>query len=464
MPPLHCNAPNLKPLLRHNIFLWDSDAAHPGFPTTTFYETTNWITLAPNSHHMLKYLIILLLAFATRAGAVSILIPMDNTQRNHLKAYGIAYFILDREGDVDWLLNYRGGSFLAEWSSAIETECAVRGVSFEVKSEAEVSAMLRQIASPSVNMNVVRLQTAPRIAVYSPKNELILDETDAVMIVLDYAEIPYDIVYDEEVLTGHLSRYDWLHLHHEDFTGQFGRYLRRESARIEAELQQATARRMGYEKVSAMKLDVARRIKGFCSAGGYLFAMCSGAETFDIALAAEGIDITESVYDGDGADPQAQQKLDYSKSLAFENFTLEPAHSRRFSDINTGRADFFDRNSAFFQLFQFSAKWDVVPSLLTQNHEYAIPEFHGQTTAFSRYVVKSTALILGENHHLGNVRYLYGELGRGHWTYYSGHDPEGTPGRWREGTDLSQHPHSPGYRLILNNILFPSARRKKQKT
>ncbi len=413
---------------------------------------------------MLRAFLVFFLLSVSTARAVSILIPMDEAQMDHLKAYGIAYFALKKEIDVDWLLNYRGGSFLLTYSPELDTECAVRGVSYSVIADAEVNAILREISSPSVNMNVVRLERAPRIAVYSPKNELILDETDAVIIVLDYAEIPYDIIYDEEVLNDALAKYDWLHLHHEDFTGQFGRYLRRESARIEAEIQQATARRLGYPKVSAMKLDVAKKIKAFCSAGGYLFAMCSGAETFDIALAAEGVDISESLYDGDDADPGAQQKLDFSKTLAFENFTLEPGQSRRFSDINTGRMDFFDRNTGYFQLFQFSAKWDIVPSLLTQNHEFAIKEFHGQTTAFSKYVVKPTALILGENRARGNVRYIYGELGRGHWTYYSGHDPEGSPGRWHEGTDLSQHPHSPGYRLILNNVLFPSAKKKKQKT
>ena len=413
---------------------------------------------------MLKAFVFIFLFSASTARAVSILIPMDQAQMNHLKAYGLAFFVLQKDLSVDWLLNYRGGSFMIPWTKDLETECAVRGVSYTILGDAEVNAILRDISSPSVNMNVVKLERAPRIAVYSPKNELILDQTDAVIIVLDYAEIPYDIIYDEEVLKDELAKYDWLHLHHEDFTGQFGRYLRRESAKIEAEIQQTTARRLGYVKVSAMKLDVAKKIKAFCSAGGYLFAMCSGAETFDIALAAENVDISESLYDGDDVDPGAQQKLDFEKSLAFENFTLEPGQSRRFSDINTGRMDFFDRNSSFFQVFEFSAKWDIVPSLLTQNHEHVIKEFHGQTTAFSRYVVKPTALILGENRNRDNVRYIYGELGRGHWTYYSGHDPEGSPGRWREGTDLNQHPHSPGYRLILNNVLFPSARKKKQKT
>jgi hypothetical protein len=415
---------------------------------------------------MLRIFIIVLLLSSTLtpARANSILIPMDNAQKNHLKAYGVAYYILKQGLEVDWLLNYRGGSFMIEWSQQIQSECVIRGVSFEIISDAAVSNTLKEIASPSANMNVVKLERAPRVAVYSPKNELIPDETDAVILVLEYAEIPFEIIYDEEVLKDELARFDWLHLHHEDFTGQFGRHLRRESSKIEADVLQSTARRLGYSKVSQMKLDVAKKIKAFCSGGGYLFAMCSGAETFDIALAAEGVDINESAYDGDEPDPDAQLKLDFQKSLAFENFTLEPGYSRRFSDINTGRPDFFDRTTGYFQVFQFSAKWDIIPSLLTQNHTNVIKEFHGQTTAFSKYVVKPQVLILGENKNRENVRYIYGELGRGHWTYYSGHDPEGSPGRWREPTDLNQHPHSPGYRLILNNVLFPSAKRKKQKT
>jgi hypothetical protein len=413
---------------------------------------------------MVKWLSVVLICVSYTSHAVSLLIPMDEAQKNHLKAYGIAYYILKEGSEVDWLLNYRGGSFLVPWSATLQNECTVRGISFEVIPESGVTDILKEISSPSVNMNVVKLERAPKVAVYSPKNELILDETDAVIHVLDYAEIPYEILYDEEVLKDELTRYDWLHLHHEDFTGQHGRFLRRESSRIEADIQQATAQRLGYPKVSAMKLDVAKKIKAFCAAGGYLFAMCSGAETFDIALAADGVDISESVYDGDEPDPDAQHKLDFTKALAFENFTLEPGYSRRFSDINTGRPDFSDQKSGFFNLFQFSAKWDIIPSLLTQNHEHVIKEFQGQTTAFSKFVVKPTVLILGENSNLDNVRYIYGELGRGHWTYYSGHDPEGSPRRWRESTDLNQHPHSPGYRLILNNVLFPSARKKKQKT
>ncbi len=387
---------------------------------------------------------------------------MDETQHNHLKAYGITYFMLQQEIETDWLLNYRGGSFLAPYSQLIQNECIIRGISFELISSAKTNMILQEITSPEANMNIVRLETAPKIAVYSPKNDLVNDDTDAVMIVLDFAEIPFTIIYDEEILKGDLVKFDWVHLHHEDFTGQHGRFLRRESAIIEAKIQEATAQRLGYGKVSAMKLDVAKKIKSFCVGGGYLFAMCSGAETFDIALAAEGADIIDAMYDGDAADEEAS--LDFSKTLAFENFVLEPDTRRRFSDINTARPDFFEHGRDYFRLFNFSAKWDLIPSILTQNHEYVIKEFSGQTSAFNAAVVKPEALILGENKKAGNVRYIYGELGRGHWTFYSGHDPEGSPGRGRMKTNLNLFPHSPGYRLILNNVLFPSAKKKKQKT
>lgn len=408
------------------------------------------------------FLAILLLASRSSI-ASSILVPMDAAQKNHLKSYGLAFHVLQRGGYIDWLLNYRGGSFLIPYEQYIHSECMIRGIAFEVISDADVNTILKEIESPAVNMNLVRLEKSPRVAVYSPKGDFVKDETDAVILVLEYAEIPFTIIYDEEVLRDELAKYDWLHLHHEDFTGQFGRHLRNDS-QLEADLQKITASKMGYTKVTQMKLDVAKKIKAFCAGGGYLFAMCSGAETFDIALAANGVDISESTFDGDEADPNAQSKLDFSQSLAFENFTMEPGYSRKFSDINTGWGDYGSRGKDFFNLFEFSAKWDIVPSLLTQNHEHTIKEFIGQTTAFNKYVVKATALVLAENRRLNNVRYIYGELGRGHWTFYSGHDPEGTPGRWREPTDLNQHPNSPGYRLILNNVLFPSAKKKKQKT
>jgi hypothetical protein len=413
----------------------------------------------------MKYILLLIvLLIAGVAHASSILIPMDDHQKNHLKAYGIAYWTMKAGNDIDWLLNYRGGSFMTAFSTAVENECKVRGVSYEVITAAKTNSILTEIASPSANMNVVKMERVPRIAVYSPRNALVTDDTDAVILVLDYAEIPYQIIYDKEVLEDELTKYDWLHLHHEDFTGQHGRFMRRESAMIESKLQETLAAQLGFGKVSAMKLAVAKKIKAFCVGGGYLFAMCSGAETFDIALAAEGVDINESTYDGDEPDPNAQSKLDFSKSLAFENFTLEPGYSRKFSDINSGRNNFYDQQFGYFQLFDFSAKWDVIPSLLNQNHEHIIREFMGQTTAFNKYLIKVQPTILGENTKGENVRYLYGELGLGHWTYYGGHDPEGVPGRWREPTDLNLHPHSPGYRLILNNVLFPSAKKKKQKT
>lgn len=404
-----------------------------------------------------------LLASLPACLANAILIPMDEAQKNHLKSYGLAFSVLQRGGYLDWLLNYRGGSFLLPYEENTHSECVIRGISFEIMSDAAVNSVLKEIESPAVNMNLVRLEKAPRIAVYSPKGDFLKDETDAVINVLNYAEIPYTIIYDEEVLGDQLIRFDWLHLHHEDFTGQAGRRLRPES-QLEADLQKITASKLGYAKVTEMKLDVARKIKAFCAGGGYLFAMCSGAETFDIALAANGVDIAEATFDGDGVDPDAQAKLDFTQTLAFENFTMEPGYSRRFSDINTGWGDYWQRSNNYFSLFQFSAKWDIVPSLLTQNHEHAVREFIGQTTAFSKYVVKASALVMAENRNLNNVRYIYGELGRGHWTYYSGHDPEGSPGNWREPADLNQHPNSPGYRLILNNVLFPSAKKKKQKT
>jgi hypothetical protein len=339
---------------------------------------------------MKRWWVIALIIVAQVTYANSIFIPMDESQRDHLKAYGLAFHTLSIGQPVDWLLNYRGGSFLIPFNNDVLTECKVRGISYELISSAKANGILTEIARPDVNLNVVRLETAPRVAVYSPKNELINDETDAVILVLDYAEIPYTIIYDEEILKDELAKFDWLHLHHEDFTGQHGRFLRRESAIIQAKIQEETAIRLGFASVTDMKLAVAKRIKGFTAGGGYLFAMCSGAETFDIALAAEGSGI--SFKDLSGDDDAA---LDYSKTLAFENFTLEPAASRRFSDINANGPESFQPGSSYFQLFQFSAKWDIVPSLLTQNHEHVIKEFNGQTSSFNAALVKPNAWVLG---------------------------------------------------------------------
>jgi len=411
---------------------------------------------------MKRFALIMLVALSQAVYGASILIPMDVSQTNHLKAYGLSYLALKNDVSVDWLLNYRGGSFLIAWSEMLERECIVRGVHFEKISTQQVNAILAGVSSPSVNMDVVRLDKAPRIAVYTPKNELINDESDAVINVLDYAEIPYTILYDEEILKDELTKFDWLHLHHEDFTGQPGKEIFRQEKQLESKLQEIMAVKLGYQRVSAMKYDVAKKILGFCAAGHYLFAMCSGTETFDIALAAQGQDIESEMSEGVGV------TLDYSKSLAFENYELQ-ASGRSFSDINIGGWGSTTEND-FFRLFQFSAKWDVVPSLLTQNHEYVIRDFNGLTTAFNPARVKPDVLVMAENKQKPNVRYIYGEVGKGHFTYYSGHDPEGTQGGGRGGrgmprkTDLNLYPHSPGYRLILNNVLFPSAHKKRQKT
>ena len=420
---------------------------------------------------MLKVrLTLLILLFVSVCRAASILIPMDEEQKNHLKAYGITYWALKNGLETDWLLNYRGGSFLMKYSQTMESECKIRGVSYEVIADAKVTIILNEINDSSVNMDMVKLEKEPKIAVYSPKNKLPWD--DAVTMVLTYAEIPYDILYDNEVLKGDLPKYDWLHLHHEDFTGQYNRFwsaFRNASWYIEdVKLQEATAKRNGFKKVSEMKLEVARNIRNFCTGGGFMFAMCSGPETIDIALAANGTDIAERVFDGDAADPKAQSKLDFNQTLAFQNFSLDlnPTNNE-FSNIDATpvRSPSLNRTNDFFTLFDFSAKWDIVPTMLTQNHDKVVKGFMGQTTAFRKNVIKPNVLVMGETKANEEARYIHGEFGKGQWTFYGGHDPEdyqhmvGDP-----PTDLNLHPNSPGYRLILNNVLFPAAKKKKQKT
>lgn len=420
---------------------------------------------------MLKVrLTLLILLFVSVCRAASILIPMDEEQKNHLKAYGITYWALKNGLETDWLLNYRGGSFLMKYSQTMESECKIRGVSYEVIADAKVTVILNEINDPSINMDMVKLEKEPKIAVYSPKNKLPWD--DAVTMVLTYAEIPYDILYDDEVLKGNLPKYDWLHLHHEDFTGQYNRFwsaFRNASWYIEdVKLQEATAKRNGFKKVSEMKLEVARNIRNFCTGGGFMFAMCSGPETIDIALAANGTDIAERVFDGDTADPKAQSKLDFNQTLAFQNFSLDlnPSNNE-FSNIDATpiRSPSLNRTNDFFTLFDFSAKWDIVPTMLTQNHDKVVKGFMGQTTAFRKNVIKPNVLVMGETKANEEARYIHGEFGKGQWTFYGGHDPEdyqhmvGDP-----PTDLNLHPNSPGYRLILNNVLFPAAKKKKQKT
>lgn len=401
--------------------------------------------------------------------AARILIPMDEAQRNHLKAYGIAFWELKKENDVDWLLNYRGGSFMLLHTEQSEKECRIRGVSYEVISEGMVSQILNEIAQPDINMELVKLHKAPKIAVYSPKTKQPWD--DAVTMVLTYAEIPYDVVFDDEVLQGNLIKYDWLHLHHEDFTGQYGKFYAsfHNAAWYQAEVREAeaTAARNGFAKVSELKLAVAKKIRDFVLGGGFLFAMCSATDSYDIALASDGVDICESMFDGDGADPSANRKLNFNNTFAFKDFNLvmDP-YIYEYSYIDaTPETRPVNEQTDRFTLFDFSAKWDIVPTMLCQNHTKVIKGFYGQTTAYRKQFVKSDVLIMGENKALGEARYIHGTAGKGTWTFFGGHDPEDYQHQVGEPpTDLNLHPNSPGYRLILNNILFPSAKKKKMKT
>ena len=402
------------------------------------------------------------------ANAAYIFIPMDESQSNHLKAYGIAYYAIERDVKVDWLLNYQGGSFLIKQHSTIENECNIRGVSYQLIADVQSTQILQSIASPEVNQDVVRLEKAPKIAIYSPNNKQPWD--DAVTLALAYAEIPYEVIYDEEVLSNLLPLYDWLHLHHEDFTGQYGKFY--------ASFKNATwykdqkrdyeilAKKLGYEKVSTEKLAVAKKIKEFVNGGGFLFAMCSATDSYDIALAAEGLDICGPMFDGDAADPNAQEKLDFSKTIAFKDFSLvKNPNQYEFSSIDATQKRRLNAKIDFFTLFDFSAKWDPVPTMLCQNHMQVIKGFMGQTTAFKNEYIKSNVLIMGETKATNEARYIHGELGNGTWTFYGGHDPEDYQHKVGDPkTDLSLHPNSPGYRLILNNILFPAAKKKKLKT
>jgi len=421
--------------------------------------------MIPRFKYLLAFTFLLL---ALTSKAASILIPMDEIQKDHLKSYGIAFWILKNGGEVDWLLNYRGGSFMTAYDKKTEDECRVRGVSCEVIADAQVSEIISQVSDPSVNMDLVKLQKAPRMAVYSPKNKMPWD--DAVTLVLKYAEIPFDVVYDEEVLAGDLPKYDWLHMHHEDFTGQYSKFYaayRNEAWYInDQHAQEAMATKMGFKKVSQMKLAVALKIRDFCAGGGFLFAMCSGTDSFDIALSAANTDICEAMFDGDAADPAAQSKLDYSQTLAFQNFVLNnDPFSHQFSDIDVTLTRTVPKEKDFFTLFDFSAKWDVVPSMLTQNHDKVIKGFMGLTTAWDMSKIKPGVLIMGEMKSNNEARYIHGEYGKGQWTFYGGHDPEDYQHMVSDPpTDLSLHPNSPGYRLILNNVLFPAAKKKKQKT
>ncbi|MBO6576135.1 MAG: hypothetical protein JJ896_09195 [Rhodothermales bacterium] len=413
--------------------------------------------------------LLLLTAVALPARSQDVLVPMDNVQSDHLKAYGVTFWALQRGIEADWLLNYRGGSFLLPAEPEVVSELRIRGVNFETISGGQTASILAEIERQDSNMSTVRLEKAPRIAVYAPNQTLPWD--DAVLLALTYAEVPYEMVYDEQVLDGELANYDWLHLHHEDFTGQYGKFFSYRATAWYMEQQrqaEATARQRGYRKVSELKGAVVETIRQYVGEGGFLFAMCSGTDTFDIAQAAFGVDIVPSEYDGDPIDPDALSRLDFSRTFAFQDF--RPSFNAReyeHANIDAGAPPPQLRNPAvdYFTLFQFSAKWDPVPTMLTQNHVSTVKGFIGQTTNFRKNTVKPAVVVLAEAPGRDEIRYLHGTFGQGTFTFYGGHDPEdyqhfvGDP-----PTDLSLHKHSPGYRLILNNILFPAARKKKQKT
>jgi len=403
------------------------------------------------------------------AFSTAILVPMDMDQKNHLKAYGIAYFAVKEGVDASWLLNYRGGSFMFAYSSTVEDECIIRGVSYQVIADVQANTIRQEIAAVENNMNEIKLTKVPKIAVYSPKNKLPWD--DAVTLVLTYAEIPYDVIYDEEVIKGDLPKYDWLHLHHEDFTGQYGKFwgsYRNAAWYIQdVKENEERAQLLGFSKVSEMKLAVVKQIRNFVAGGGYLFAMCSGPDSFDIALAADGVDICDVMFDGDPMDQDAQEKLNYDNTFAFTNFKIEKnPYKYEVSDIDVDpTVHINNRKNDYFTLFEFSAKWDPVPTMLCQNHLTVIPGFMGQTTAFRKALIKPTVTIMGESKIFDEARYIHGEYGKGTWTFYAGHDPEDYQHLVNDPpTDLNLFPNSAGYRLILNNVLFPAAKKEKQKT
>lgn len=404
--------------------------------------------------------------------ASSVLVPMEaESQQNHLKAYGITYWALAKGYKVNWLLNYRGGAFLLPDADDIRKECQIRSVSFEILSDGSANAILDEINSPSQNMEAVLLEKAPKIAVYTPKGKQPWD--DAVTMVLTYAEIPYTEIYDEEVLSDQLLMYEWLHLHHEDFTGQYGKFFgayRNAPWYIEQKKEaEALASKLGFSKVSDEKRAVAIKIRDYVIGGGFMFAMCSATDSFDISLSAEGIDICEPMFDGDPSDPNYQSRIDYNATFAFKDYTLERNPMvYEFSDIDTteehGKGAMKMEND-YFTLMEYSAKWDPIPTMLCQNHTQLVKGFMGQTTAFRADKIKSNVLVMGECKINGEARYIHGTKGKGMFTYYGGHDPEDYQHRVGDApTVLDLHPNSPGYRLILNNVLFPAAKKKKLKT
>ena len=416
------------------------------------------------------FISVLFLMITGQSFAAYLIIPMDESQRDHLKAYGVTFWVIQNGIEAQWLLNYRGGSFLMKFYKDIENECVVRGVSYEVIADVQASQILNEIARPEVNMDALKLEKAPRIAVYSPKNKQPWD--DAVTLVLTYAEIPYDVLYDEEVLSGELSNYDWLHLHHEDFTGQYGKFYgafgHMPWYKEQVSYNEEMAKKLGFDKVSEMKLAVAKVIQNYVMNGGFMFAMCSATDSYDIALCAQNTDLCATVFDGDPADRNAQEKLDFNLGFAFKDFSLYMDPLRyEFSniDVTEDHVTQVKEEDDYFTLFDFSAKWDPVPTMLCQDHTHLTKGFMGQTTAFHKEFLKANVLVMGEFKPLNEARYIHGEFGKGTWTFLGGHDPEDYRHQVGEKpTELKLHPNSPGYRLILNNILFPAAKKKKLKT
>ncbi len=420
---------------------------------------------------MLRNLIIILLFLfvSSSISASFIYVPMnDDNQTNHLKAYGIVYYSLEVGLKAKWLLNYDGGAFLIENNKVIENECNIRGVSYQVISDAKAQLILEDISSPSKNQEAVSLEKAPKIAVYSPKDKMPWD--DAVTMVLTYAEIPFDVVYDEEVLNDKLILYEWLHLHHEDFTGQYGRFygaFRTTPWYVNGKLRaEKSAKKLGFNKVSKLKLAVSKKIRNFVIGGGFMFAMCSATDSFDIAISADDVDIAESMFDGDPSESDYQSKINFNKTFAFKDFNLiRNPTTYEFSSIDMTTKRFIPKTSDYFSLIEFSAKWDQVPTMLTQNHTQLVKGFMGQTTSFDRSTIKSNILVLGENRTNREAKYIHGTRGKGMFTFYGGHDPEDYTHRVGDPkTELELHKTSPGYRLILNNVLFPAAKKKKEKT
>lgn len=431
---------------------------------------SNGVNYGSNMFNRLsKYLSLALMLLSGHVMAAKLFIPMDaDNQTNHLKAYGIAYAALKGGMEVDWMLNYQGGSFCMNEADEIEKLCKIRGVNYEVISDAKYISIVEKIANPDFNADIIKLEKAPKIAVYTPPGKQPWD--DAVTMVLTYAEIPYDKIYDDVALEDKLPEYDWLHLHHEDFTGQYGKfwaqYQNTTWFQEDVRNSEAMAKKHGFKKVSQLKLAVAKKIQAFVAGGGYLFAMCSATDTYDIALSAWNTDICEVPFDGDPSSPGAQQKLDYTQPFAFKDFKIsQNPYEYEFSDIDNTHYRQVNPDVDYFSLFTFSAKFDPVPTMLCQNHTTTVKGFMGQTTAFRKDVLKTSVLVMGDYKPKNEARYIHGEFGKGTWTFYGGHDPEDYEHQIGDPpTDLSLHPTSPGYRLILNNVLFPAARKKPRKT